>query len=98
MGFHEDGTQAGKEAGLQVAQARQPGGEQGMIVIVIVVALPETLMLQYLAQWYVPTDFGGAAHSVHERAGCPQDGKVVHGAYDYSGTSPVMSTTNSIAS
>ena len=45
MGFHKDGTQADEEAGLHVAYAGQPGGEQGAIVIVIVVELLETLTL-----------------------------------------------------
>ena len=45
-GFHEDGTQADEEAGLRVAHAGQPGGEQGaIVVVVVVVALSETLML-----------------------------------------------------
>ena len=78
-GFHEDATQAGKEVGLQVAHTGQPGGEQGAIVIVVVVALLETLMLQHPAQWYAPADFDGGAHPTHERAGCPQAGKVIHG-------------------
>ena len=47
MGFHEDRMQASEEASLQVTHAGLPGGEQGTIVVVIVVALPETLMLQH---------------------------------------------------
>ena len=44
-GFHEDRTQAEEEAGLQVVHAGQPSGEQGAIVIIVVVAVLETLML-----------------------------------------------------
>jgi len=62
--------QTGEEASHQVAHAGQPSGEHGAIVIIIVVALPETLMLQHLAQWYAPADFGGAAHPMLEQAGC----------------------------
>ena len=65
MGFHEDRMQASEEASLQVTHAGLPGGEQGTIVVVIVVALPETLTLQHSTQWYAPADFGGAVHPAH---------------------------------
>jgi hypothetical protein len=46
MPFHEDRTQADEEAGVQVAHVGQPSGEQcAVVVVIVVVALPETLTL-----------------------------------------------------
>jgi hypothetical protein len=71
--FHEDGTQPNAEAGLQVADAGQPGGELGTIVLVIVRLPGHTLQCMLR-----PTT--GGVHTLHICAtGCPQAVEIFHG-------------------